>query len=256
MQRLVKWEHLYFQLPGGSVPMGLLKGVVKMDFKRIRKSKIGFFVIATALSASTWGQTSLTVREAELAIPFGSVEGHLIVVGEYLVFLDSREPQGSFAVSRSQVKSLDSQADNLRLTTLTAVKDRSGERTEFVFKLRENLEVVSWLSQPVVDAPSPAETSKADRLAYNVQHKHRFGGCHGRLIVDSSKVSYESVSSLGHSRQWELSDIKTVKLGNPYKLEIRPFSGNDYDLELQGQGMDSQDYKILVDRITAARLAK
>ena len=53
-----------------------------------------------------------------------------------------------------------------------------------------------------------------------------------------------------------LKDIKELRRDNPYKIKIEPFNGGDYDLEIQGQGMDNAQFKLLVDRITAARVAR
>lgn len=36
--------------------------------------------------------------------------------------------------------------------------------------------------------------------------------------------------------------------------KIVPFSGDTYNLGIQGRGMDSDEYRSLVDRITAARV--
>ena len=92
---------------------------------------------------------------------------------------------------------------------------------------------------------------------YQVEHGHRpFGSCSGRLILTNSTVAYESIDNISHSRQWELRDIKELKLDNPYQLEIKPFAGNDYRFQLLGKGMDSQEYKDLVERITTARVER
>lgn len=66
-------------------------------------------------------------------------------------------------------------------------------------------------------------------------------------------MSYESVSSVSHSRRWEYQAIKETKLSNPYELEIKPFTGDSYTLQFDGAGMDPAAYRDLVDRVTSAR---
>ena len=62
------------------------------------------------------------------------------------------------------------------------------------------------------------------------------------------------MSQVDDSRQWNFSDIKEVKHEGPYKLTIVPFTGDKYTFSLAGQGMSSDDYQTLVERVTAARV--
>ena len=77
----------------------------------------------------------------------------------------------------------------------------------------------------------------------------------GRLMVTADMVAYESIDNVQSSRRWQFKDIKEIKLKNPYEIEIEPFVGDRYTLKLEGKGMDSGDFKTIVDRITAARIA-
>mgnify|MGYP007054701283 FL=1 len=67
-------------------------------------------------------------------------------------------------------------------------------------------------------------------------------------------IHFESAESMKYSRQWELKDIKTVKQTGPYILEIEPFSGEKYKLELLGEGMTPAEFKALSDRVGSARV--
>ena len=64
------------------------------------------------------------------------------------------------------------------------------------------------------------------------------------------------VSSVSHSRRWEYNAIKETKLSNPYEIEIKPFTGDDYQLQFDGAGMDPASYRELVDRVTNARATR
>ncbi len=61
---------------------------------------------------------------------------------------------------------------------------------------------------------------------------------------------------MASSRRWQLKDIKEIKLKNPYEIEIDPFIGGKYTLRLDGKGMDNSEFKTIVDRVTAARVAR
>ena len=55
------------------------------------KKTLIWFILVVCLSLHGLGQVPLAITEAELAIPFGSVDGRLILVGDYLIFLDQDE---------------------------------------------------------------------------------------------------------------------------------------------------------------------
>lgn len=59
-----------------------------------------------------------------------------------------------------------------------------------------------------------------------------------------------------HSRQWLLVDIKKVEQGGAYKLKVEPFVGDGFNFELTGNGIDSGDYRRMVDRIARARTTR
>jgi hypothetical protein len=110
---------------------------------------------------------------------------------------------------------------------------------------------------PANVARGEADRSGSDQATtYQVLHKHMIGECSGRLIISGDRLSFESVTDLNHSRQWSLRDVSELKRQNPYELEVRPFVGNSYNFELLSQGMDSDAYRVLVDRIATLRTAK
>ncbi len=220
----------------------------------LRNVILGTLVLA--FSGMIWGQASLQTREAELAVPFGSAKGRVLIVADYFVFMDADRPENSFAIPRLQIRSLEWQESLLKVATNYPVEDRTGQRSELVFKFKEPLDLTDWWQQRAESAPMPPAQRAAEEVkTYSVRHNHRFGGCQGRLLISEKGLAFESISDLDHSRKWDYSGIKTVKLENPYSLKLEPFQGNGYNLQIQGQGMESAAYDTLVDRITAARNA-
>lgn len=107
---------------------------------------------------------------------------------------------------------------------------------------------------PPAAAAPPAGADPQDMLAsYQVKHDHRIGSCQGRLILMSDRVAFESIDDINDSRQWMLEDIKEVKQNGIYKLQVEPFIGDTFNFELVGKGMDSGEFRRLVDRIAQAR---
>jgi hypothetical protein len=50
-----------------------------------------------------------------------------------------------------------------------------------------------------------------------------------------------------------MKDVRELERSNPYRVEIKPFTGSDYTFRLLGSGMDNDEYSTLVKRVTAAR---
>lgn len=233
------------------------------------KSKI-LFLAATLLcvSGAALAQTSVEVKKAELSVPFGGVHGKVALVGEYLVFIDDDQPQSSFAIARGQIQNIASEGGLARITTKQPFRDRSGERSQFSLRLIEGdlVTLINW-SQTAAGtntaaagasaAAAAAAGSDSKQMSFPAQYTRLIGrSSRGRLIVNDEIVAYESTDRLDTSRRWQYRDIKGIKLKNPYEIEIDPFIGGKYTLKLSGKGMDNSEFKTIVDRITAARVAR
>jgi len=220
-------------------------------------------VICACLVALGLNAQSVThAQKAQLAIPFGQVEGNLLTTGEVLLFVDSEQPAGSFAARRGEIESVALENDILTLATKEPFRDRSGSRNRFVFKLADPAAgdgLVAWFKAGPADGAQAADAKAGDEKtwAYNAKHTHfPFGECSGKLVFSKNRFSYESVENAGHSRQWNVRDLKEIKRDNPYEIDVRPFDGNDYKFKLMQKGMSSDEYRTLVDFVTAARMPK
>jgi hypothetical protein len=72
-------------------------------------------------------------------------------------------------------------------------------------------------------------------------------------MVSNDRLVFESLTDVNDSRQWSMRDIKEVKHRSPYKLEVKPFTGNDYTFGFLGKGMDNADFTALTKLIAGAR---
>jgi hypothetical protein len=204
-------------------------------------------------------QTTVQVANAELSVPFGTASGKIVLAGEYLIFIDDEKPDASFAITRKDIQKISTEGDVITIETRQPIRDRSGERSRFSVRLTAgNLALAEWSGVALPASPSSVTTGKAEILTYQTRHKHLLGlgSCSGRLIITESRISYETSDKAEDARQWELRDIKEFKQEGPYILEVEPFIGNKYRFELEGKGMDIQDYKAVVARITTARVGR
>lgn len=222
------------------------------------RSALARFVLTALFSIPLWAQPALQIQKAELSLPFGSVHGKLLTVGEYLVFIDDEQPDASFSVARRDVKKMALQDGVLTLELGAPVRDRSGSRSQLSLRMATASALDLWYQAK--GAPAGAETpptAAGAQLSYEASHNHRFRGeCTGKLMITEDRVIYESVGNAGHSRQWRISDIKEMKQKNPYEIELEPFVGDQYTLKLVGQGMDSADFQKLSDRVIKARVSR
>lgn len=205
-------------------------------------------------------QSGLQVYPVEMAAEFNAVPGKLVVLEDELVFVDDQRPQDSFILPRPNLKDIVSDGQVLTIITSEPVRDRLGSRTRMTFRFADATAIgrmVEWKNQKP-GAAAKAQGAPADaNLQLQARHRHfPTGGCDGRLIITLDRLVYESVSEAGHSRRWELGQIKQIKRDGPYAIKIEPFGGGEYNIELQGKGLEDRDFRALVDRITAARAQK
>jgi hypothetical protein len=154
------------------------------------------------------------------------------------------------------------------------VQDRSGQTSRLTFRVANSQPLENWFrgvpngpaTQPAQPGqnrttappgqPAPAN-SALDTKTMDARHDHFItGGCNGKLILTPERLIYESVDDASHSRQWQYSDVREIHRGNPYELEIKPFSGSDYRLKLLGQALDAAVYQTVVDRVVKARVSR
>jgi hypothetical protein len=207
-------------------------------------------------------QTKVEVKKAELSVPFGTVNGTAVLVGDYLVFIDEQQVESSFAIARSEIAKITSEGRGVNIETRLPIRDRSGERSQFTVRLSEGdlATLMNWSrmtpTTTTVAAASVPAVRSAEQMSYPAEFTQFIGrNSRGRLMVTADMLAYESIDNVQSSRRWQFKDIKEIKLKNPYEIEIEPFVGDRYNLKLEGKGMDTGDFKTIVDRITAARIA-
>lgn len=228
----------------------------------ITLSFVCLVLLSTGLSAQN---LVLEVHDARLSIPFGDINGTLLKVGEYLVFIDEDQPDNSFAMQKNDIRNITAQGTRVTVDLNRPVRSRSGERTSFSFELGAPADAMALTTWPHAGATAntgatqtwaPSNETNGVIASYPVTHGHLFGNCHGRLIVRQDIIAYESIDELKDSRQWALRDVRELELKNPYELKIKPFRGDDYTLDFDGKGMDTGIYRQLVERVTSSRVAE
>jgi hypothetical protein len=215
-----------------------------------------FAAVLLCASSVALAQTNVEVKKVELSVPFGTVYGKVALVGEYMIFVDDDQTTTSFAIARNQIQNISSDGGMVTIETKQPIRDRSGERSKFSLRLIEG-DLVTLINWSQMTPGTSAASGSGEQMSFPAQHTQRFGrNSRGRLIVNNEIIAYESTDRIDSSRRWQLRDIKEIKLKNPYEIEINPFIGGKYTLRLSGKGMDNSEFKTIVDRVTAARIAR
>jgi hypothetical protein len=221
------------------------------------------FVCVLSLCGAVAAQAPVKVQKAELSINFGVAKGRLVTAGEQLIFVDDEMPDASFTIDKGNIKGWNEQEGVVTVDTNKNVKDRSGERNRFAFRLVEGTgaSLATWYKENGMAKPMDAlakdgaiSADKPGQKIYQARKDNMLGKTTGKLIIMENMIHFESAEGLKYSRQWELKDVKTVKQTGPYVLEIEPFSGEKYKLELLGEGMAPAEFKALSDRVGSARV--
>ncbi len=228
------------------------------------------------LGISVAAQTPVKVQKAELSIPFGVVKGKLIAVGETLVFVDEETPDASFAIEKASIRNMVEQDGVITIDTSKPIKDRSGERTRLALRLTEGngVAMTAWfkdgatgasmakssteptaIKTAAATAPAPADLS-GTKVYQARQTRFPFGSTDGKLVISETEIAFEGLDDIKRSQRWSYQDIKEIKQISTYMIEIAPFRGDKYKLELQGEGLSSAQFKALENRIAAARTTK
>jgi hypothetical protein len=221
----------------------------------------GALVLLAGLCISLALNAQSPVREmrVQLAAGFDPVQGRLITAGDTIIFMDDGQPQSSFFANRAQIEEVSGgEGELVTIQFKQPIRDRQGQRMRVEFRVspgdRDTLR--TWFSQAdsvSATADRRASAQPGDFLTYSARRDKLIGGDSGRLIVKSDRLAFEA-GQPGASREWLFSDIREFKQTGPYRLEIQPFSGDKYSLELLGGGgMAREDFKRIADRIARAR---
>jgi hypothetical protein len=225
------------------------------------------YLLSLACTATLlFAQTPATNKAVavEHAVPFGTVTGKLLLLGNYVIFLDEQQPESSFVVPRASIESLNAEGPTITVQTREPIRNRTGDVRRLSFRVAaggDPAAVTGWYAT-ASPGSAPATTTNAgaaksaDSGTYQAKHDHRIGACTGRLLVGDQLLSYESIDNVNDSRRWEYKSIKEISHPNPYEIEIKPFEGGSYKLKLEGSGMDPAAFKQLVDRVTQARAGR
>ena len=124
----------------------------------------------------------------------------------------------------------------IRVETYDILKQKLLGRQVHVFRLRGSVHderLARFLSEalprPVIGAFGPASQPEAVIRAY---HRHRLGGCHGTIRIDSDAIRFVS-DRPENSRTWLYRDLATIGTMNPFSFPSQ-HPGRDVQFRFEG----------------------
>ena len=162
-----------------------------------------------------------------------------LVIDQTAISYKSEDGKRSIQISFGDIYEADvSHPREIRIETYDIVKRKLLGRQTYTFKLREGEHgsdltrfLTAHLKRPVVGflANSPAEEAY-ELPAY---HRHRFGGCHGKLRIDASGIQFVS-DRAQDSRTWSYAGIETVGTMNEFHFRVSSLN-ETYNFDLKEQ---------------------
>ena len=199
-------------------------------------------------------QAPVLVREVDWETSYGIYSGRLVMVTDQMVFVEQGDPRESFAIARSEIRFYRTEGRRFIVETLRPLHTRIGTQSIYQFTIRsETVEpLMLWAGARQPAAAALASTQQA-QWTYVARHKHGLGNCTGNLLLGGGRLTYEALDDREHTRQWLFKDIYRTRRRSPYRLEVETRSGEKYNFELQGKGMDIGVYRQLQNWLRLAR---
>jgi hypothetical protein len=102
-------------------------------------------------------------------------------------------------------------------------------------------------------SPETAAGRTVSRGTADVMFDARHDDDQGKLVITATGVHFEDVSDADDSRSWSYAEIKELERKGDKRIEIEPYSGDSFKIQIDGPGMSDAVYQMIADRIVAAR---
>jgi hypothetical protein len=208
-------------------------------------------------TAPAWGKSLEYRVKHEHAL--GSCQGKLIL-NDQAIDYEASDGKHSQRWPYLDIQRLDVSSTRVRFETYQSQGWEKLKRDKtFEFRLLEGQLTAetqeflrSKLSRPMV--ARLIGTNRTDSSLLSVRHRHRLGGCQGKLRVEEDRLLY-STDLARDNRAWTFDEIETIGSPDPYHLRITTYNETfTFDLK---KALEEKTYGLLwakVYRLEAAPL--
>ncbi len=201
-----------------------------------------------------WAAEPVSAWRAQLTGPSGTVEGVLVTVENQMVFVNPAQPDLSFAIPRSDIRTVDLEGSGL-VTARVAEPYNSpwGQSSAINIRLDNPAYAETFARWAGVPLNGPrTDTAEMGGQPGTVMFNVRHDDDNGRLVVTPVGIDFNDISNQSHSRRWTYTQLKGVDRKNGNEIVIRPYQGDSFKVKTT-QMMDDVIYNAIADRIVAAR---
>lgn len=163
-----------------------------------------------------------------------------LVIDKTAISYKSEDGKRTIQIALGDIYEADvSHPREVRIETYDIVKRKLMQRQAYTFKLREAEHggpdlarfLAAHLKRPVIGFQANSPQGAVYELpAY---HRHRFGGCHGKLRIDATGIQFVS-DRAQDSRTWSYADIETVGTMNEFHFRVSTLN-ETYNFDLKEQ---------------------
>jgi hypothetical protein len=214
--------------------------------------KVFVCVFALCVCSDLVAADQLTVHKVTLASKSGTINGKVIGLGDYLIFVDDDQPTKSFFIPRGEIRSANSSNGAIVVEMARPVTDRFGTTSNLELRLADPASSTvfsQWIGVPVERARTVTTYS------VDVRHDHLGqGGCNGKLVADESRLRFESVGQADHSRSWDYNTLAKFEVEKDNSLiKVTPASGDAYQFNVVNGATAGAMHTLVSGKIAAAR---
>lgn len=215
-------------------------------------------ILALALvsTAGLWAAEHVSAYRAQLNGASGPANGVLVTVGDNVVFVDTDQPDASFAIPRGQFSALTVQSGGIVVGQCSQPYTGPFGETSSLnirFMNSENAaEVVRWIGVPgtSVGTDTAALGARPGSEMFPVMYNNDTG----RLVITPSGIDFEDITNRAHSQHWTYGELKGVQRMTGNEIAVKPYHGDTYKFTTT-QMMDNAVYNSIADHIAAAQSA-
>lgn len=202
-----------------------------------------------AVSGGLFAADQLTVHKVQLNGPSGTVNGKVVGVGEYLVFVNDDSPDKSFLVPRGDIRSARNDSGTLTIEMTRPVADREGTRSNLMIRLIDPAAaepLTTWIGVPT--------ETRARTVTYTVDvtQKMAVGEGHGKLVIEEGRLRYESLTDKSASQTWDYNDIRKFHWVKEHNLLQVEAGGKQLEFQVKG-GLTDPVYQLVSQKIVRNR---
>ena len=182
-----------------------------------------------------------------------------LVIDQRAISYKSEDGKRTIQVLLGDIYEADvSRPREIQIETYDILKRKVIGRRVYSFKLREGEHspdlarfLATHLKRPVVGfLASPPQGEIYELPAY---HRHRFGGCHGKLRIDASGIQFVS-DRAQDSRTWSYSEIETVGTMNEFHFRVSSLNEtSNFDLK---ERLPAAAYNLSFRSVTGLRTVR